>query len=77
LIRGDLSHAAIFDTTKIRAFVPAFRPAVTWDKGVRRILRWRAAHPENAVPNPETDAILDRLVQGYHQAAAVLGALAP
>lgn len=77
LIRGDLSHPGIFDTTKIRAFVPAFRPTVTWDEGVRRILRWRAAHPENTGPDAGTDAILDRLVQGYHQAAAVLRTLAP
>ena len=77
LIRGDLSHAAMFDTTKIRTFVPAFRPTVTWDEGVRRILRWRAEHPANAVPDPATDAILDRLVEGYHRAEDVLRTLAP
>jgi nucleoside-diphosphate-sugar epimerase len=77
LIRGDLSHPAIFDTTKIRAAVPAFRPVVTWDEGARRNLRWRAAHPGSAIPDPDTDAILDRLVEGYRRAETALRNLVP
>ncbi|SDP26179.1 Nucleoside-diphosphate-sugar epimerase [Nakamurella panacisegetis] len=77
LIRGDLSHSSIFDTTKIRSFVPAFRPQVTWEEGARRILQWRAAHPDRSGPDPTTDSILDRLVEGYHKSLTVLRQLAP
>ena len=77
LIRGDLSHASVFDTTKIRSFVPDFRPQVTWDEGARRILRWRAGHPERVRPDPATDSILDRLVEGYHQSETAVRRLAP
>ena len=72
LIRGDLSQSSIFDTTKIRSFVPAFRPQVTWEEGARRVLQWRAEHPERVRPDPDTDAILDHLVQAYHRSAAAV-----
>ena len=77
LIRGDLSHASVFDTTKIRSFVPDFRPRVTWDEGARRVLAWRADHPDRVGPDPTTDSILSRLVEGYHQSEIAMRRLAP
>ncbi|TDO51640.1 nucleoside-diphosphate-sugar epimerase [Kribbella sp. VKM Ac-2527] len=77
LILGDLAHSAVFDNAKIRRFVPAFRPAITWSEGVRRLAGWRDQHPEETRPDPSTDAVLDRLVLGRHRAAEVLAELAP
>ncbi|MFG1706284.1 NAD-dependent epimerase/dehydratase family protein [Nonomuraea sp. M3C6] len=77
LIIGDLSHSAVFDNTKIKRFVPSFRPAITWPAGARRLLEWRAGHAEHARPNPETDALLGRLVEGHQAAVAAVAKLAP
>ncbi|GIH21742.1 hypothetical protein Aph01nite_00520 [Acrocarpospora phusangensis] len=77
LIVGDLAHTAVFDNSKIKRFVPAFRPATTWSEGARRLHAWRAAHPEQTRPDPATDAVLGRLVEGHRAAAAALTALAP
>ncbi|AWS41631.1 NAD-dependent epimerase/dehydratase family protein [Streptosporangium sp. 'caverna'] len=72
LIIGDLMHSAVFDNTKIKRFVPAFQPTITWSAGARRLHEWRAAHAGETRPDAETDAILGRLVEGHRAAAAAL-----
>src|SRR5690349_12800659 len=44
---SDLGHSAVFDNTKIRRFVPGFAPRLTFERAVRRMLEWRAAHPDS------------------------------
>jgi nucleoside-diphosphate-sugar epimerase len=77
LIRGDLGHSAVFDNTKIKRFVPAFRPVITWSEGARRLREWRAGHPEQTRPDPGTDARLARLVEAHRLALAALAPPAP
>ncbi|GHJ40900.1 NAD-dependent epimerase/dehydratase family protein [Streptomyces sp. TS71-3] len=77
LIVGDLQHSAVFDNTKIRRHVPAFRPVVTWSQGARRLRDWRAGHEAATRPDPAVDAVLDRLVRARHAAAEAAAALAP
>ena len=77
LIRGDLSHAGLFDTRRIRAFVPAFRPTVAWSEGARRLVAWRADHPDATRPDPVVDAVLARLVAAHHRAERAVREFAP
>ena len=77
LILGDLAHSAVFDNSKIRRFVPAFRPTVTWSAGARRLAGWREAHPDQTRPDAQTDAMLARLVEGHRLAVAAVASLAP
>ncbi|MEV5897526.1 NAD-dependent epimerase/dehydratase family protein [Nonomuraea fuscirosea] len=77
LIVGDLSHSAVFDNSKIKRFVPAFRPVITWPAGARRLLEWRAGHAEHARPDAGTDALLGRLVEGHQAAVSAVRKLAP
>jgi nucleoside-diphosphate-sugar epimerase len=75
LIVGDLSHSAIFDNAKIRRYVPDFAPRLTFHAGALDLIRWRAEHPEESQPAPAVDAIMDRLVGGFHSARDVYTAL--
>ncbi|GAA3818241.1 SDR family oxidoreductase [Sphaerisporangium flaviroseum] len=77
LIVGDLQHSAVFDNTKIKRFVPAFNPTITWSAGARRLSGWRSAHTDQTRPDPATDAILARLVEGHRLAVAALAPQAP
>jgi nucleoside-diphosphate-sugar epimerase len=77
LIVGDLQHSAVFDNTKIKRFVPSFRPTITWSAGARRLMDWRSSHAEQTRPDADTDAVLARLVEAHHRAAAALAPLAP
>jgi nucleoside-diphosphate-sugar epimerase len=76
-IIGDLQHSAVFDNTKIRRYVPAFRPTVTWSAGARRLHEWQRAHPEQSTPEAATRARLARLVEAHHAAAAAVRSLPP
>lgn len=77
LFVGDLSHSPVFDTTKIKRFVPAFGQRLTFHRAIHRLLDWRAAHSEATAPDPGTDALLDRLVTGYHASREAFAAFAP
>jgi nucleoside-diphosphate-sugar epimerase len=75
LIIGDLSHSAVFDNSKVRRYVPDFVPRRTFHAATADMIRWRAEHPENCRPAPAVDAVMDRLVGGYHSARDTFAAL--
>lgn len=59
-LRGDRSHAAIFDTSKIRG-IAGWSPRVPFAEGARRIVEWHDQDPARRVVDPAVDALLDRL----------------
>ena len=75
LIIGDLSHSAVFDNSKVRRYVPDFAPRRTFHAAAPDMVRWRAEHAEDCQPAAAVDAIMDRLVGGYHSAQEVFTAL--
>jgi nucleoside-diphosphate-sugar epimerase len=74
---GDLGHSAVFDTTKIRRFVPGFAPRLTFERAVRRMLNWRDANPESTRADADTEEVLDRVVSAYHDSRRVFADHAP
>ena len=60
-LRGDRSHPALFDTTKIRAVVPDWEPRIPFAEGARQIVAWHDADPARRVVDPAVDALYDRL----------------
>ncbi len=77
LLVGDLSHSAVFDNSKIRRFVPAFAPGLTFHRAALRMAQWRQDHPAQTQGDPVTDAVLDRVVAAYHAGRQAFAALAP
>jgi nucleoside-diphosphate-sugar epimerase len=77
LVVGDLAHSAVFDNTKIRSYVRGFDPHMTFDRSVHRMVQWRRTHPHQTRADPDVDAVLDRLVEGYRGARAVFESLSP
>jgi len=77
LLVGDLAHSAVFDNTKIKRFVPAFGQRLTFHRAVRRMLAWRAEHPELTGRDAGTDAVLERIVTAYHAGRAAFAEHAP
>lgn len=60
-LRGDRSHAAIFDTTKIRSLAVGWAPRIPFAEGARQIIAWHDADAGRRVVDPDVDALLDRL----------------
>ncbi len=71
---GDKAVSVIFDNSKIRRFVPEFRPSVTFAEGIRRSLAWYEGRPDLRVPNEATDAEIDEILGYWRKALAVLPA---
>jgi nucleoside-diphosphate-sugar epimerase len=74
LIDGDLSHSEIYDTTKIRSYVPAFNPTRTFEREIYKIVAWRKAHPDLAAADPAEVDVQRRLVAAYERARAAVAA---
>jgi nucleoside-diphosphate-sugar epimerase len=66
LMVGDLAHSGVFDTAKIRRFVPSFAPKLTFHRAASRMMQWRESHPGQTGEDAATDAILSRVVDAYH-----------
>lgn len=69
-LRGDRSHAAVFDTTKIRALAPDWTARIPFAEGARQIVRWHDKDQSRQVVDPEVDALYDRLTTGWLPTAA-------
>jgi nucleoside-diphosphate-sugar epimerase len=77
LLMGDLGHSALFDNSKIRRYVPDYAPGITFHRAARRMVQWRAAHPEAAAVDEQAAVVYDRMTGGYRQARAIFEALDP
>ena len=74
---ADIGHTAVFDTTKIRRFVPGFMPKLTFHRAAPRMVQWRTDHPDTTGPDEGTDAVLNRIVDAYHAGRQAFAERAP
>ena len=67
-LHGDKMHSIVFDTSRLRALVPDFRPQVRWREGVRRCLRWFEADSARQTVDAAADERWDRMIAAYERA---------
>ena len=67
---GDKAVSAVFDTTKIKRFVPDFRATMPFAEGIRRTLAWVDADPARQQVDFEMDDRWERLVAAYERGLA-------
>lgn len=67
---GDKAVSAVFDTTKIKRFVPDFRATTPFAEGIRRTLAWFDADPARQQVDAEVDDRWERLVAAYERGLA-------
>lgn len=60
---GDKANSMIFDNSKIKAIVPAFRCDIPFSRGAEEVVAYQLANPKDA--DPEKDAMFDRLIAKY------------
>ncbi len=65
---GDKANSMIFDNTKIKTFVPAFKATIPFNKGIQRTLEWFEAKPERMVIQESTHQFMDRVISAYQRA---------
>lgn len=64
---GDKSHCAIFDNSKIKAFVPEFKATIPLKEGVKKTLAWFDADPKRKVVLESTNKLMDRIIEAYEK----------
>jgi nucleoside-diphosphate-sugar epimerase len=62
---GDKARSAVFDTSKIKAFVPGFACTVPYAEGARRSVAWFDSHPEAQAVDGEFNALMDTIIAAY------------
>ena len=67
---GDKAVSAVFDTTKIKRFVPDFHATTPFAEGIRRTLAWFDADPSRQLVDAEMDDRWERLVAAYERGLA-------
>lgn len=59
---GDKATSVIFDNTKIKRMVPAFRATVPFHEGIRRTIAWFEADPQRQIIRKETNDFIDAMI---------------
>jgi len=62
---GDKTWSAIFDNSKIKAFVPGFQATIPFRQGIRRTLAWFDADEKRRWVNPDVNAEMDAILEAY------------
>jgi len=67
---GDASVCTVFDNSKIKRFVPEFRPVMPYAQGIKQTIAWYDADPARQEVDTEMDAWMDRLIAVYEASLA-------
>ncbi|MGI9530908.1 NAD-dependent epimerase/dehydratase family protein [Lutimonas sp.] len=66
-LRGDKAVSTIFDTTKIKRFVPEFNPVIRFKDGIRDTIDWFEGAPDRMLIKKETNDFMDRIIRAYNR----------
>ena len=64
-LKGDKAEPGVFDNSKIKRFVPDFICRKPFAVGIRESVAWLKAHPEDQLPNPKADALVDQIIASW------------
>jgi nucleoside-diphosphate-sugar epimerase len=65
---GDKAWSVVFDNSKIRRLVPAYRPRVTFAEGMARSIAWFDGDPARRAINEESDRRIDQVIAAQRRA---------
>jgi nucleoside-diphosphate-sugar epimerase len=66
---GDKAWSVVFDNAKLRRFVPAYRPRVTFAEGMAQSIAWLDADPARRVVSEEMGRRIDRVIAAQARAS--------
>jgi nucleoside-diphosphate-sugar epimerase len=65
---GDKAWSTVFDNTKIRRYVPGYRPAVSFAEGMARSVAWFDADPARRAVDPQAELKIERVIAAQRRA---------
>ena len=73
-LKGDKAHPGVFDTSKIKRFVPEFACRKSFRTGVGESVAWLRAHPDQQNLNPQLDAEIEAVLVAWRAERGERGA---
>jgi nucleoside-diphosphate-sugar epimerase len=70
-LMGDKISSVVFDNSKIKRFVPAYKPAIPFREGIARTLSYLSAHPERQMVDEAYNNRLDRILEAHDAGMAM------
>lgn len=65
---GDKANSVVFDNSKLKAAVPGFVAKIGFETGVKKVIDYCMAHPENQKDDPEFDDFCDKVIETLEEA---------
>jgi nucleoside-diphosphate-sugar epimerase len=65
---GDKAHSMVFDSSKVRRFVPGFRPVVPFRQGAAEIISWHDGDPARRQRDARQDLRFDAILNAMNSA---------
>jgi nucleoside-diphosphate-sugar epimerase len=62
---GDKSYCAVFDNSKIKHYVPAYKATIPFSEGIKQTLQWFESDPSRIKINETTNRFFNELIEKY------------
>ncbi len=66
-LKGDKSHPAVFDNSKIKRLVPEFHCKKPFRIGIRESVSWLHQHPDQQNLNPQVDETFEKVISAWQK----------
>jgi hypothetical protein len=64
-LKGDKAHPGVFNTSKIKTFVPEFKCSKPFRVGIRESVAYLREHPEKRMFNPDVDTLIETVLGAW------------
>jgi len=64
---GDKTHSVIFDNTKIKTFVPEFKAAIPFNKGIKRTIEWFETDKDRMQILEKNNQFIDDVIKAFRR----------
>jgi nucleoside-diphosphate-sugar epimerase len=69
---GDKTYSAIFDCSKLKRLVPAFKTTISFSQGIRESVDWYLEDRGRQTVNTHIDEVIDRVLAAWNRAMEAL-----
>jgi nucleoside-diphosphate-sugar epimerase len=66
-LKGDKANPGVFDNSKVKRYVPEFKCAKPFHRGVKESVAWLRAHPEAQNLSAKVDATIESIIQAWRR----------
>lgn len=66
-ILGDKAYNGVFDNSKIKALVPGFKAEISFDDGIKDVIKFYEEHPELRIIDEDYNSKVDVIIESFKE----------